>query len=313
MSLRWLIVAVATSSLSISSGALVKPSWGYFETASFAQRNRAACVNGSRNDSINTRWVHYALPEGKPPLHGWPVYLIFPPWATSVPPDQLPAAGQLGHNGTCGSTGALPQSEVPVKACMNLLKKQCNDTSDRSKCHDCADAAKKADPAAYKKANCTGTQEYVWCESRGNPHSWGLEYRPPFVHPLSDVVSPCFLANGTWNSEGSAPSGQQCGFTSVNGQLWDMRIKQFLLANGIAVVQVNTGSPDEWDWDSQKEWDDGEDKLFLTKMFAAWTDGTYGGLGKGVLNPNRMGVSGYSVGAQMVHYEAPALPSRSCS
>lgn len=129
-----------------------------------------------------------------------------------------------------------------------------------------------------------------------------LKFRPPFVSPISSIVSPCFAANGSWNPRGVGPSGLSCGFTSVNGQIWDMRIKQFLLANGIAVVQVNTATMDSWDWNSQTDWDTGEDRPFLTTLFRQWRSGAYGGLGPSVLNPERMGVSGYSVGAQMVSW-----------
>ena len=57
---------------------------------------------------------------------------------------------------------------------------------------------------------------------------------------------------------------------------------------------------DSWDWNSQTDWDTGEDRPFLTTLFRQWRSGAYGGLGPSVLNPERMGVSGYSVGAQMV-------------
>ena len=280
--------------------ALKKPGW----KAKFGRTTKAVCVAGgaanTHSAAHNTRWTFYGLPAGTPPPGGWPVYLIFPPWSTRPSADQIPEAGQLGHNGTCGSTGEPSKQFMPVESCMALMKKQCNDTSDPMTCSHCA---RNVDAARLKQANCTAMQtEYIWCRLHGHaPPPRGLEYSPAFLDPAA-VVAPCFTPNGTWDPDGHVPGGLQCGFTSVNGQLWDMRIKQYLLANGVAVVQVNTASSDQWDWDSQDEWDSGEDKPFLSQLFAQWSSGAYGGLGKGVLNPRRLGLSGYSVGAQMVSW-----------
>jgi hypothetical protein len=75
-----------------------------------------------------------------------------------------------------------------------------------------------------------------------------------------------------------------------------------LLLNGIAVVQLNCAEGDSWDWGSQWQWDSGQDRPFLRTLFRAMKEGSYGGLGKGVLNPDRLSISGYSVGAQMVSW-----------
>jgi hypothetical protein len=199
LTLEWLIVAVATSSLSTSSGALVKPSWGYFETASFAQRNRAACVNGSRNDSINTRWVHYALPEGKPPLYGWPVYVIFPPWQVT------PNDHAIKKNATCG----------------------------------------------------------------GHNKSFSAPY-PPF-YPPGKISTACFTANGSF----TGAYNPNCSFGNLNGQMWWQRVNQYLLANGIAVVQINVYRGDWWDWPTPAGWRDGADRPFLRTLFKQWSTGPW--------------------------------------
>ena len=38
-----------------------------------------------------------------------------------------------------------------------------------------------------------------------------------------------------------------CDYDSLAGVLWDQRIKQHLVANGVAVVQVNPLTDDSWD------------------------------------------------------------------
>lgn len=47
--------------------------------------------------------------------------------------------------------------------------------------------------------------------------------------------------HGAWH----AP---ECDFGAVAGMMWDMRSRQYLLANGIAVLQVNPGGEESWDW-----------------------------------------------------------------
>ena len=44
------------------------------------------------------------------------------------------------------------------------------------------------------------------------------------------------------------------------------------------------------------------DKPYFAALFAGMAEGSFGGLGKGVLNPHRLVVAGYSVGAQMVSW-----------
>lgn len=80
-----------------------------------------------------------------------------------------------------------------------------------------------------------------------------------------------------------------------------------MLDNGVAILQPNCQSMDMWEWYSQDLWDTGFDKPYFEALFKAITDGTFGSpggtpIGKGVLNLHKMGVSGYSVGAQMVSW-----------
>jgi hypothetical protein len=81
-----------------------------------------------------------------------------------------------------------------------------------------------------------------------------------------------------------------------------MRMHQHLLANGIAVVSVNTYASDTWDLTGQGAWDNGLDKPFLFHLFAVLRAGTYGFHSKRILDPDRLALTGYSVGAHMVSW-----------
>lgn len=43
-----------------------------------------------------------------------------------------------------------------------------------------------------------------------------------------------------------------------------MRARQYLVANGIAVLQVNPSASETWDWYGQSTWDEGYDKFVLS-------------------------------------------------
>ena len=106
----------------------------------------------------------------------------------------------------------------------------------------------RTDAGGFKAAGCTVQQAYSnWCvhHGRSNGH---LEDRPPFMPPAAVLMPQCFSGpNGTWSPDGISDTGVECGFISVNGQLWAQRADQYLLANGIAVVQINPQSGDSWD------------------------------------------------------------------
>jgi hypothetical protein len=46
---------------------------------------------------------------------------------------------------------------------------------------------------------------------------------------------------------GGGHHGGGCNYDQQAGALWDQRLKQYLLANGIAVVQLNPITADSWD------------------------------------------------------------------
>ena len=50
------------------------------------------------------------------------------------------------------------------------------------------------------------------------------------------------------------------------GTMWDQRLKQYLVANGIAVFNLNPYEEDNWD-NYASAWKSGKDKDFLPQFF----------------------------------------------
>ena len=79
----------------------------------------------------------------------------------------------------------------------------------------------------------------------------------------------------------------------------EQRSFQYLLENGIAVVQVNPAEDDDWDADPE-DWAGGQDRPFLTALFEKMGSG---GLAEGaVLDTSRVVIRGWSMGAAMVSW-----------
>ena len=87
-----------------------------------------------------------------------------------------------------------------------------------------------------------------------------------------------------------------CDYDQEAGALWNQRLKQYLIANGVAVVSVNPYTEDSWDagpwW-----WDGGVDQPFLTEVFRQMGAGVFG-----KLDTNNVVVRGWSGGAQMISW-----------
>eukprot|EP01045_Picozoa_sp_COSAG04_P012775 COSAG04_NODE_874_length_9706_cov_10.058083_4_plen_156_part_00 len=63
------------------------------------------------------------------------------------------------------------------------------------------------------------------------------------------------------------------------------------------MITLNPYVDDTWEWDNPDLANGaGLDQPYLAKLFAAMHDGTYGGLGPGVLNPGLTIMTGYSAG-----------------
>lgn len=86
------------------------------------------------------------------------------------------------------------------------------------------------------------------------------------------------------------------------GALWDQRMKQYLVANGIAVLQANPVSEDSWDafeaaWDGKTQGSGGVDKPFLGLLFEEMSAGKFGSV-----DMSKVVIRGWSSGAQMVSW-----------
>ena len=80
--------------------------------------------------------------------------------------------------------------------------------------------------------------------------------------------------------------------------MWDQRAKQYFVANGIAVIQLNPVEDDSWDagpW----YWPDGEDRPYLTALLGAMASNT---LGIGRVDTAKLLLRGWSGGAAMVSW-----------
>ena len=115
------------------------------------------------NDTKNTRWVHYALPEGKPPKMGWPAYVIFPPWPVT-PNDQA-----VKKTSKCGNSGGIIKMN---STCMAYMKTHCNFPLNASaQCEQCVSKLKHLNQSSYRAAGCDAMiddgkidQEVAWCK-----------------------------------------------------------------------------------------------------------------------------------------------------
>ena len=102
---------------------------------------------------------------------------------------------------------------------------------------------------------------------------------------------------------GTHPSGGFCSFDVFAGGLWSQRLKQYLLNNGIAIVEANNYVSDGWEsWDD--EWEGGYDAMFFKQFANAMRGGGSSDAPAGLsnLNPHRLAFRGWSGSAQMVSW-----------
>jgi len=137
--------------------------------------------------------------------------------------------------------------------------------------------------------------------NRSYPNTAFTEEWKPFVSPeeLTAHCS-CFAANGTYVCPTIPDHGhheeprKDCSFDMLAGAIWFQRQKQYLLANGVAVIVLNTRIFDGWNID-RPSWSDGEDKTTFAALAREIADGKYG-----PIDPERVAFHGWSGGAQMV-------------
>merc|ERR1712232_831705 len=113
----------------------------------------------------------------------------------------------------------------------------------------------------------------------------------PFDLPRA-TVSRCY-PNGAYSPD-------DCAIDDSTGILWFQRIKQYLIANGVAVVVLNPYELNEWQYNKQStdtKWEDGTDRLVLQELFKRMSAGNYG-----PSDMSRVVFRGWSGGAAMVSW-----------
>jgi hypothetical protein len=95
------------------------------------------------------------------------------------------------------------------------------------------------------------------------------------------------------------PAGGFCDFDTFAGGLWSQHLKQYLLHNGIAVMEANNYVDDGWQsWSD--EWNGGYDGAFFKSLAAAMQE--VDGPLASKLDPDRVAFRGWSGSAQMVSW-----------
>jgi hypothetical protein len=178
------------------------------------------------------------------------------------PPDQCAAAVE----GACGT------ESTACKAAAGSPK-----SSHCQACEACAFGA-----PASAAANCTFPLLYDTCGDRSHDPqgNYVLEDYGPFDNPPA-LMEPCkcFHADGSYACPTIPDHGHHmepapgCSFDMLAGVMWFQRQKQYLLANGVAVVTVNTRLFDGWNIDPPS-WAAGEDPAFFAALATAMQAGT---------------------------------------
>jgi hypothetical protein len=110
--------------------------------------------------------------------------------------------------------------------------------------------------------------------------------------------------DGQHGAGGFVPRGGSCDDDVFFGGLWHQRLKQYLLVNGVAILDANNYVRDGWDsWDSI--WDGGYDMPFFRSL-AGLLGSRRPGAGTsslfGRLNAQKLAFRGWSGGAHMVSF-----------
>lgn len=131
------------------------------------------------------------------------------------------------------------------------------------------------------------------CGGGGGTHHHGKPFSA-FSTPEQTLES-CYPSGGGGNGK--------CDYDQESGALWDQRLKQYLIANGIAVLQLNPRSTDTWDntpawWNgTAPKGQGGRDRVWLPKFFEQMQSGAFG-----PLDASKLVLHGWSGGAQMVSW-----------
>ena len=270
-------IGILAMSAPVAMG-LTTPPWDYTPA-----HQRDICVTVGTDQ----RWAFLATPDGAAPAAGWPLYVhfvtdLFSPTNKSA----TCGSGAGGYGGpkpflafatpnetlqTCFPNGTASTDAAPAvgDACDDAMTATCSAAA-KSGFAACLACAKPA----IQNASCTDIAALAWCAAHGGGH------HPPH-------------------------GGGKCDYDQEAGALWDQRLKQILVANGIAVLQLNPYSTDTWDnfpeawagYAAGSKTVGGVDRLYLPGLFAQLKSGAMGPLDVG----NTV-LRGWSSGAHMVSW-----------
>jgi hypothetical protein len=215
-----------------TSAAMVKPGWTdeiattgrecFDASAAHLPPRAPSWMPGVQN---NTRWTHWAVPDGPPPPAGWPVIVTF---------EVMGYFPVEGDNSTCGDGwhghgGGPPPPPLSAK-CKRMIKEvetNCSAaraTGNHTICSRCEYRVRSTAREEDNATDCSMRQLYEFCPpaplkpgkrkyNRG--HHSALH---PFAGP-QHVLAPEFLPNGSWAGEGGFQSADG-GFDAHAGLLW---------------------------------------------------------------------------------------------
>jgi hypothetical protein len=309
---------------------LVEPPW----SQPFAH-SRGTCVvaPGAAAGAQQKRWVFSALPSAapgqQPPEKGWPVYI-------SLVTDPFDGLGAAVGKPACGDTAGDPAAVLRAPALLLLAVALCLSgcsalLARRWRAHPRKQPLQLQQQQQQDDAPvpAISAQQPLLPPP---PHSSGSGCcsRPLMFYCCSCcacmlcVVAAAAAVLGLFGSEilayfglasfksygafelpaqamatcfgGEDSHGAGCGYDQAAGALWDQRLQQYLVANGVAVLLVNPAEMDSWD-SYAEAWESGDDQPFFTHLFAMIVAGELGHL-----DASRLVVRGWSGGAHMVSW-----------
>jgi hypothetical protein len=269
---------------------LVVPAWDFpFPLAT------QYCVAGDPKSSDNSRWVFVATPAGVPPRGGWPVYFSFVT-------DRYPS---FVNGSNCGPPPSSAWGSIKKCECRGFVVLVCKTAAVEAEAGGglCYGRHVPPPPLCSDSAFSTPAEALAPCPCFANNNCSTLSDVRAQTH--KSVGGP-----GSWAPSIASFKHYDCDYDSLAGVLWDQRIKQYMVANGVAVVQANPILDDSWDAyddDANHTWSTGQDQPFLRSLFT-----TLSGGGLGDLNSNRLIFRGWSGGAQMV-CTTPYHPMHPCA
>lgn len=220
------LVTVAALAGSVDAK-LVVPDWDYaFPTANQTCVNATATTPAAKG--ANERWVYHATPEGTPPAAGWPVWLsLVTDTFGSLDGTSECGGGRPGfrrrraqhhHGGGGKSFNAFDTPDASMKSCF-------------------------ASPPADQAAFCTFEMERYCKAEEKEGEKKCLACAGTNAAKLKRACTQSELAaicNGTGPSPLPSPPypRSECDYDQEAGALWNQRLKQYLIANGVAVVIV---------------------------------------------------------------------------